>query len=98
MNEGSKGTCEERRTLVNAVEKLHQTFALSEQIEKLSDEMLGKFERSIKLNEQPLPTECEGREKKQIDLLGMFYDIDNRIQKSLKIIGKNIEEVNLKID
>ena len=87
-----------KKTLMNAVERLNATADRFDELSKLSERMVAKFERT---EDMPCKTEIMGdRECKssQPDIIDLFDGIDNRLDNLLNKIGNNVERVVNMID
>ena len=89
---------EGKKTLMNSVELLNATANRFDELSKLSERLVAKFERT---EDMPCKTEIMGdRECKssQPDIIDLFNGINNRLDNLLNKIGSNVERVVNMID
>ena len=87
-----------KKTLINAVERLNATADRFDELSKLSERMVAKFERT-----ENMPCkdgimgdkECESSTP---DIIDLFNGINNRLDNLLNKIGSNVERVVNMID
>ena len=87
-----------KKTLINAVERLNATADRFDELSKLSERMVAKFERT-----ENMPCkdgimgdkECESSTP---DIIDLFNGINNRLDNLLNRIGSNVERVVNMID
>ena len=87
-----------KKTLMNAVERLNDTANRFDELSKLSERLVAKFERT---EEVPCNTEIMGdKECKNLqpDIIDLFNGINNRLDNLLNKIGNNVERVVNMID
>ena len=87
-----------KKTLMNAVERLNATANRFDELSKLSERLVEKFERTEDMpckNEMMGNKECESS---QPDIIDLFNDIDDRLNYLLNKIGSNVEKVVNMID
>ena len=87
-----------KKTLMNAVEQLNATANKFDELSKLSERLLAKFERTEDI---PRKTEIMGGEEcknSQPDIIDLFNGINNRLDNLLNKIGNNVERVVNMID
>ena len=87
-----------RKTLINAVEILNATADRFDELSKLSERMVAKFERT-----EDMPCEAgimgdKECESSKPDIIDLFYGINNRLDNLLSQIGCNVERVVDMID
>ncbi len=83
---------------MNAVERLNVTANRFDELSKLSERLVAKFERT---EDTPCNTQVmRDRECKDLqpDIIDLFNDIDNRLDNLLNKIGNNVERVVNMID
>ena len=87
-----------KKTLMNAVERLNATADRFDELSKLSERMVAKFERT---EDMPCKDgimgdkECESSKP---DIIDLFNGINNRLDNLLNKIGSNVERVVNMID
>ena len=87
-----------KKTLMNAVERLNATANRFDELSKLSERLVEKFERTEDMpckNEMMGNKECESS---QPDIIDLFNGINNRLDNLLNKIGSNVERVVNMID
>ena len=87
-----------KKTLMNAVERLNATANRFDELSKLSERLVAKFERT---EDMPCKTEIMGDqecESSQQDIIDLFNGINNRLDNLLNKIGNNVERVVNMID
>ena len=87
-----------KKTLMNAVERLNATANRFDELSKLSERLVAKFERT---EDMPCKTEIMGDEEcknLQPDIIDLFNGINNRLDNLLNKIGSNVERVVNMID
>ena len=87
-----------KKTLMNAVERLNATANRFDELSKLSERLVAKFERT---EDEPLKTEMMGDKEcknSQPDIIDLFNGIDNRLDTLLNKICSNVEKVVNMID
>ena len=87
-----------KKTLMNAVERLNVTANIFDELSKLSERLVAKFERT---EDTPCKTQVMGDKEcknSQPDIIDLFNDIDNRLNNLLNKIGNNVERVVNMID
>ena len=87
-----------KKTLMNAVERLNATANRFDELSKLSESMVAKFERT---EDMPCKTAIMGdKECKNLqpDIIDLFNGINNRLDNLLNKIGNNVEKVVNMID
>lgn len=85
-----------KKTLMNAVEKLNSTANRFDELARLSEKLVTKFERT---EDMPVKTEMIGDLKNsQPDLIDLFNNINNRLDLLLNKIGSNVEKIINMID
>ena len=87
-----------KKTLMNAVERLNVTANRFDELSKLSERLVAKFERT---EDMPCNTEIMGDKEcknSQPDIIDLFDGIDNRLDNLLNKIGNNVERVVNMID
>ena len=87
-----------KKTLMNAVEKLNATANRFDELSKLSEMLVAKFERT---EDMPSKTEIMGDKEcksSQQDIIDLFNGINNRLDNLLNKIGSNVERVVNMID
>lgn len=87
-----------KKTLMNAVERLNVTADRFDELSKLSERLVAKFERTedvLRKSEMMGDKECKDS---QPDIIDLFNDIDNRLNNLLNKIGNNVERVVNMID
>ena len=87
-----------KKTLMNAVERLNGTANRFDELSKLSERLVAKFERT---EDMPCKTEIMGDKEcksSQPDIIDLFNDINNRLDNLLNKIGSNVERVVNMID
>ena len=87
-----------KKTLMNAVELLNATANRFDDLSKLSERLVAKFERT---EDMPCKTEIMGDkecESSQSDIIDLFNGINNRLNNLLNKIGSNVERVVDMID
>ena len=88
----------ERKTLMNAVERLNVTANRFDELLKLSERLVAKFERT---EDMPCETKIMGdKECKSLqpDIIDLFNGINNRLDSLLNRINGNVERVVNMID
>ena len=87
-----------KKTLMNAVERLNATADRFDELSKLSERMVAKFERT---EDMPCKGEIMGDkecERSKPDIIDLFNGINNRLDNLLNKIGSNVERVVNMID
>ena len=87
-----------KKTLINAVERLNATANSFDELLKLSETLVAKFERT---EDMPRKTELMGDKEctsSQPDIIDLFNGINNRLDNLLNKIGSNVERVINMID
>ena len=87
-----------KKTLMNAVERLNATANRFDELSKLSERLVAKFERT---EDMPCKTELMGDKEcksSQPDIIDLFNGINNRLDNLLNKIGSNVERVVNMID
>ena len=87
-----------KKTLMNAVERLNATADRFDELSKLSERLVAKFERT---EDMPCKTDIMGDEEcksSQLDIIDLFNGINNRLDNLLNQIGSNVERVVNMID
>ena len=90
-----------KKTLMNAVERLNATANRFDELSKLSESMVAKFERT---EDMPCKTEtmgdkeCKNLQPDKPDIIDLFNGINNRLDNLLNKIGNNVERVVNMID
>ena len=87
-----------KKTLMNAVERLNGTANRFDELSKLSERLVAKFERTEGM---PCKTEIMGDKADkslQPDIIDLFNGINNRLDHLLNQIGSNVERVVDMID
>ena len=87
-----------KKTLMNAVERLNATANRFDELSKLSERLVAKFERT---EDEPCKTEMMGDKEcknSQPDIIDLFNGINNRLDNLLNKIGDNVERVVNMID
>ena len=87
-----------KKTLMNAVERLNATANRFDELSKLSERLVAKFERTEDdtcKTEMMRDKECKGL---QPDIIDLFNGINNRLDNLLNQIGSNVERVIKMID
>ena len=87
-----------KKTLMNAVERLNETANRFDELSKLSERLVEKFERT---EDDPCKNETMGDkecENSQPDIIDLFNGINNRLDNLLNKIGNNVERVVNMID
>ena len=87
-----------KKTLMNAVDRLTATADRFDELSKLSERLVAKFERT---EDVPCKTEIMGdKECKDLqpDIIDLFNDINDRLNNLLNKIGNNVERVVNMID
>ena len=87
-----------KKTLMNAVERLNATANRFDELSKLSERLVAKFERT---EDMPCKTDIMGDEEcksSQLDIIDLFNGINNRLDNLLNQIGSNVERVVNMID
>jgi len=80
-----------KKTLMNAVERLNATADRFDELSKLSERMVAKFERT---EDMPRETEIIGnKESSQPNIIDLFNGINNRLENLLNKIGSNVDRV-----
>lgn len=89
-----------KKTLMNAVERLNATANRFDELSKLSERLVAKFERTedmpCKKTEIMEGEECKN--SSQPDIIDLFNGINNRLDILLNKIGNNVERVINMID
>lgn len=83
---------------MNSVDLLNATANRFDELSKLSERMVAKFERT---EDMPCKAEIMGnkeREHSKADIIDLFNDINNRLNNLLNKIGVNVERVVNMID
>ena len=97
MNEsGCQATT--KKTLMNSVERFNVTANRFDELSKLSEKLVAKFERTedmLHKAEIMLDKECDNS---QSDIIDLFNNINDRLDSLLNKIGNNIEGVINMID
>ena len=97
MND-SGGQPTAKKSLMNAVERLNATANRFDELSKLSERLVAKFERT---EDMPCETEIMGDKEcknSQPDIIDLFNGINNRLDNLLNKIGNNVERVVNMID
>ena len=87
-----------KKTLMNAVERLNATANRFDELSKLSESLVAKFERTEDMPCKPEimgDNECKNL---QPDIIDLFNGINNRLDNLLNKIGNNVERVVNMID
>ena len=87
-----------KKTLMNAVERLNATANRLDELSKLSERLVAKFERTEddpRTTEMMLDKECKDS---QPDIIDLFNGVNNRLDYLLNKIGSNVEKVVNMID
>lgn len=87
-----------KKTLMGAVERLNATANGFDDLSKLSERLVAKFERT---EDMPCKTELMGNMEckgSQPDIIDLFNGINNRLDNLLNKIGSNVEKVVNMID
>ena len=87
-----------KKTLMNAVDRLNDTANSFDELSKLSERLVAKFERT---EDDPCKTEMMGDKEcknPQPDIIDLFNGINNRLDNLLNKIGSNVERVVNMID
>ena len=87
-----------KKTLINAVERLNATANRFDELSKLSERLVAKFERT---EDEQCKTEMMGDKEcknSQPDIIDLFNGINNRLDNLLNKIGSNVERVVDMID
>jgi hypothetical protein len=87
-----------KKTLMNAVERLNATANRFDELSKLSERLVEKFERT---EDVPCKNEIMGEKEcknSQPDIIDLFNGINNRLDNLLNKIGNNVERVVNMID
>jgi len=87
-----------KKSLMNAVERLNATANRFDELSKLSERLVAKFERT---EDMPCKTEIMGDKEcknSQPDIIDLFNGINNRLVNLLNEIGSNVERVVNMID
>ena len=87
-----------KKTLMNAVDRLNVTANRFDELSKLSERLVAKFERT---EDDPCKNEIMGDKEcknSQPDIIDLFNGIDNRLDNLLNKIGNNVERVVNMID
>ena len=87
-----------KKTLMNAVERLNATANRFDELSKLSETLVAKFERT---EDMPCKPEVMGDKECKIlqpDIIDLFNGINNRLDNLLNQIGSNVERVVNMID
>ena len=87
-----------KKTLMNAVERLNATANRFDELSKLSERLVAKFERT---EDDPCKTEMMGDKEcknSQPDIIDLFNGVNNRLDNLLNKIGSNVEKVVDMID
>ena len=87
-----------KKTLMNAVDRLNATANRFDELSKLSERLVAKFERT---EDEPCKTEIMGDKEcknSQPDIIDLFNSVDNRLDNLLNKIGNNVERVVNMID
>ena len=87
-----------KKTLMNAVEQLNATANRFDELSKLSERLVAKFERTedmLSKTEIMGDKECKSSQQ---DIIDLFNGINNRLDNLLNKIGCNVEIVVNMID
>lgn len=87
-----------KKTLMNAAERLNATANRFDELSKLSERLVAKFERT---EDDPCKIEMMGDvecKNQQPDIIDLFNGINNRLDNLLNKIGSNVERVVNMID
>ena len=87
-----------KKTLMNSVDLLNATANRFDELSKISERMVAKFERTedmLRKNEIMGDKECKSS---QPDIIDLFNGINNRLDNLLNNIGSNVERVVNMID
>ena len=87
-----------KKTLMNAVERLNATANRFDELSKLSESLVAKFERTDDIprkNEITGDKECKNLKP---DIIDLFNGINNKLDNVLNKIGNNVERVVNMID
>ena len=87
-----------KKTLMTAVERLNATANRFDELSKLSERLVAKFERT---EDMPCKPEVMGDKECKIlqpDIIDLFNGINNRLDNLLNKIGDNVERVVNMID
>ena len=87
-----------KKTLMNAVELLNATANRFDDLSKLSERLVAKFERTEDMpckTEIVVDKECKNSQQ---DIIDLFNGINNRLNNLLNKIGSNVERVVDMID
>lgn len=86
-----------KKTLMNAVERLNATANRFDELARLSEKLVDKFERTEDMvkKTEVLDKECKSS---QPDIIDLFNGINNRLDLLLNRIGSNVEKVVNMID
>jgi len=82
-----------KKTLMSAVDKLTSTANIAEELERLSEKLIAKFERSENIP-RTITNVYDGEIKcSQPDIIDLFNGVNTRLDLILTKIGSNMEKV-----
>ena len=87
-----------KKTLMNAVDRLHDTANRFDELSKLSERLVAKFERTEAVQCKTETTGDKECKNSQPDIIDLFIGINNRLDNLLNKIGNNVERVANMID